>query len=102
MKDLNVKQDSAYQWTPKKDSDDYYVHRSETHFTWPYEFAAYTAQDLLDMFPKEFHLKRTGNFWKFSFNFPGKNGCIDLSISDDSNFANVLASMLITLIMVAV
>lgn len=60
--------------------------------------SAFLAQELLELFPKDFHLERDGNNWNLSFNFPRRDGHIDLSIKDEPNFANVLASMLITLI----
>lgn len=60
--------------------------------------AAFTAQELLNMFPKKFHLDRQDKMWYLGFNLPHQKGKMEMWIPNEENLANVLANKLITLL----
>lgn len=94
LKECGVRQDTAfhYVWDPKND---------KYEICWsglPYNeecYAAYTIQEFVDLYPKEFKLYRDSNQW--TLHVTKDHISADASMDDEEKLVDVFARILITL-----
>lgn len=95
LKEMGVKQhDSLFVW-----HHSFVMQRKGLVAIKPEEtVAAFTAQELLVLFPRRIHIDRNDGMWYVGFNLPGEKGKMEMWIPNEENLANVLGKKLLTLL----
>jgi hypothetical protein len=95
LNEIGVRQDTYFHWLYDDKNEIWEVCWSDYFDEQDTHFAAYTAQDFIDLFPKLFRLARNESEWKFDF---GRHSDFaEMSLKEDENLANVFARMLIAI-----
>ena len=90
LKECGVRQDTVFHYVWDDKNDKY-------ELTWdgfPYSeenIAAYTSQELIDLFPKKMKLSRDDNFWLL------EHRGADYDLQNETKLVDVLARILITI-----
>ena len=86
--ELGVHQDTHFKWVKK---DEGFELCFASHFG-EIKYAAFTAQDFIDLFPKLFRIARSNDEWKFM------SKEFSIHLKHENNLSNVFARILIRLL----
>ncbi len=90
LKEIGVRQDTTFHYVWDSKNDCFEVCWS----TAPYDnenYAAFTIQDFVDIFPKLFKFARNDNEWKFYCEYA------DMHLDDENRLADVFARILVAI-----
>ena len=89
--EIGVRQDTYFHWIYDEKNDKWEVSWTDYFDEDDMHFAAFTAQDFVDLFPRLFKFARNDNEWKFYCE------AIDAHMQDEEKLADVFARILIAL-----